>query len=567
MNVLIVDDDIVDRQIIRRALRLGSSDNITEATSVKEGLQALVNSRYDVVLLDFRMPEKDGLEMMHQIHSRADLDRTAVIMMSTSENEQLGLDCIEAGAQDFFTKDELTEKQLKKVIMHARKRFQLEYELKESYDRVKNMAEKDGLTGLSNRYHFEESLKVVITNNRRETQKVALLALDIDNFKFVNESIGHEKADKLLKKIVIRIQDCIRPNEGFARLGGDQFAIILGSIKTASEVSGIAHRIINALDAPFHVDNKEITCGISIGVAMYPADAHTGNELLKYAEIAMYRSKQSANSKVCFYEQQLQKQFNLRFAIQNGLKRVLQTAEFTMHYQPVFDLKTDSITSMEALIRWPSDMTPHYRPDEFIPVAEEIGLIDQVGEWVVTEVMRQSTKLQAETNTIFGVAINISPIQLQDERAAEKLISLLKQHQIQPENVMFEITETALFKDSETIKHALQKLSDFGCLIALDDFGTGFSSISHLMNYPIDVVKLDKTMLHNNGDDGKQQQKVFSALALMLKTLGFTVVAEGVETAEQLALCKQVGIDKVQGYYLAKPGPIEQIKTDFLTLK
>lgn len=568
MNVLIVDDDMVDRKIIRRTLALSNiNDEITEVSSVKEGLAVLIDNEFDVILLDFRMPEMDGIEMMNELHSRSDLGNTAVIMMSASESEKLALECIEAGAQDFFTKSELTRERLTKGILHAQKRFQLERKLNDSYLRVKNMAEKDALTGLSNRYHFEENLKVMLTNNRRDTQSVALLMIDLDNFKFVNDSVGHEIGDKLLQQMVLRIQKCLRKDEGFARLGGDEFAIILGSLKTTREVNLIAQRILKSIDAPFYIDNHEINCGISIGAAIYPADASSGTQLLKHADIAMYRAKHSGKNRVCFYEEQLQREFNQRFEIHTGLKNILQTAEFNLHYQPVFDLKTNAITSMEALIRWPTEITPHYRPDEFIPVAEETGLIDQVGDWVVNQAIKQSRECQEQTNTEIGIAINISPVQLQNDKAAETLIKIFKKNQIKPKNITLEITETALFKDSEKIKRSLEILSDFGCLIALDDFGTGFSSISHLITYPIDVVKLDKSMLHDNGHDSEQQRKVFSGLALMLKTLGFTVVAEGVETAEQLALCKQIGVDKVQGYYLAKPGPMEQIRTEFLTLK
>jgi len=276
----------------------------------------------------------------------------------------------------------------------------------------------------------------------------------------------------------------------------------------------------------------------------------------------MYRAKQNGKNKVCFYEEQLQKEFDQRFEIQRDLKNILQTTEFGLHYQPVFDLKTRSVSSMEALIRWPAEISPKYRPDEFIPVAEETGLIDQVGKWVVNKVIREGAELQKELTETISLAINISPVQLQNDDAAESLIELIKEHQVTPENIMLEITETALFKESNKIKRSLERLSDFGCKIALDDFGTGYSSISHLINYPIDVVKLDKSML--NQEDKTQ---VFSALALMLKTLGFVVVAEGVETADQLELCELIGVDKVQGYFLARPGPIEQIKTDFLTSK
>ncbi len=553
MKVLIVDDDVVDRKVVKRTLCASSDSHheVQEATSAAQGMSLLSSSQFDVILLDYRMPEVDGIEMVSDMRAKPDMGNTAIVMISAYDEPSLALDCIEAGAQDFLAKNEITLSKLEKAILFANKRFEIEQRMHKSYLAVKKMAEKDPLTGLSNRYHFEETLKILIASNKRLTSKVALLALDLDNFKHINDTMGHAAGDKVLQQSVKRIRKCLRNNEGFARLGGDEFAIILGNITSGDEISRIANRILDSFNVAFNIDDKEVHCGVSIGVALCPDDSVNAQTLLKCADIAMYRAKQNGKNGVSFYESYYQTEFNQRFLIQNELIGVLENASFRLLYQPLFSAKDKSLLGFEALIRWPG-MEPHFTPEEFIPVAEQSKLINRIGEWVITTAFNQLSQWHRQFNTALTMSVNISAVQLHDSDLLPYLSHTLERLSLSANSVILEITETALIKDNKKVTDILRVLSGRGFKIALDDFGMGFSSVSHLMEYPIDIVKLDKSMQTSNESSDKHQ-RIFKALALMLKTLDFVVVAEGIETKEQLLQCQQFNLERLQGNYLGLP--------------
>lgn len=558
MKVLIVDDDVVDQKLIKRALQTAlESLQVFTANSVLDGLEFLGTEHIDVILLDYKMPQVNGIEMLIELRSRPNLGETAIIMVSASEESSLAIKCIEAGAHDFLAKSEITASKLHKAILHARKRFELEQKMLESYVAVKEMAEMDQLTGLSNRFHFDETLSAIIANSRRTQDKVALLTLDVDNFKHVNDTMGHSAGDDLLKKIVKRINKGIRSNEGFARLGGDEFAVVLSTIGNTNEVSSIANRVLNTFHKPFIINDIEVKCTISIGAAFFPTDTNNSVDLIKYAHIAMYRAKLSGKNQLCFYEPKYQTEFNKRFAIHNQISQQLQSKSFLLHYQPVINMHTDEISSFEALIRWP-DVEPRYNPDEFIPIAEETRLIHELGRWVIITALEQLKTWQENHNQTLSMAINISPIQLSDPQTASIIQNEIERLSISPYSVILEITETALFDNDKAITDSLNQLSSYGCKIALDDFGMGYSSIAHLMHYPIDSVKLDKSM-QSSELECEKRENIFEALTLMLRTLDFEIVAEGIENEQQLALCKKLGIERGQGYLLGKPAPPSQL--------
>ena len=553
MKVLIVDDDAVDRRVVRRTLGASgdSYHEVQEASSVAEGLELLDSNQFDVILLDCRMPEVDGIEMVTDMHARPDMGNTAVVMISASDDPALALQCIEAGAQDFISKNEITLAKLERAILHANKRFEIEQRMHMSYLEVKKMAEMDPLTGLSNRYHFEETLKVMIASNKREGSNVALLALDLDNFKHVNDTMGHEAGDSVLKQSVKRIRSCLRNNEGFARLGGDEFAIILGDITHVEDVNNISKRVLDSFKQPFNIQGKEFVCGVSIGVALCPVDSTDSQALLKCADIAMYRAKQDGKNGIRFYEPHYQIEFNQRFIIHNALTNVLENDSFRLFYQPIFCAKSNKLLGFEALIRWP-EAEIFYTPDVFIPVAEQSKLIDGIGLWVIETAIAQLSTWHQQFDENLTLSINISPVQLQNDGLLNEFQRTLDVENVAANNIILEITETALIKDNDKVTHSLKRLSEHGFKIALDDFGMGFSSVAHLMDYPIDIVKLDKSMQATMQIKDKRM-RVFEALALMLKTLDFIVVAEGVETENQVSLCQKFELDRLQGYLLAMP--------------
>lgn len=560
MKLLVVDDDIVDRKLLRKALTSTTSytHDITETASVEEGLAALEQQSFEVVLLDYSMPGSDGIEMIRELRAKPDLGSTAIVVVSASEDPEMALDCIDAGAQDVLAKHELSHITLNKALRHAKKRFEMEQLAHDGYQTVKQMAERDALTGLSNRYHFEEILKVMIANNRRKKNSVALLALDLDNFKNINDTLGHLVGDQVLVETVNRVSSCLRANEGFARIGGDEFAVIIGGIKGLGQVSAIAERILEQFQTPFILDQFEVSCGVSIGAAICPGDTETPTELMRCADIAMYHSKQSGKNCIYFYEAHYQAEFHRRVSIQNEIIKILNQDEFRLVYQPIYSAQTFAIEGVEALIRWP-ESEQMYTPDEFIPIAEESRSIESLGRWIITTAVQQLATWHQEHNCHLSISINISPIQLEDPKFLTHLASACEAAGLPPADVILEITETALIRDSKRIVKSLGELSERGFRIALDDFGTGYSSIAYLMDFPIDIVKLDKSMQTLEETDGRRA-KILSGLSLMLKKLGFEVVAEGIETEAQREICSGLGLDRLQGFLMAKPMPAEQIQ-------
>jgi len=556
MNLLIVDDDVVDRAHIKRTLRrFDTQYQIIEAENVTSALALLNTMEFDAILLDYNMPQRNGIELLLELRKENIDKASAIIMMSTSEEEELAMECLRAGAQDFIAKSDITGFRLKRAIMGAKARFEMEVKLQNSYEKVKQLAEHDSLTQLANRYLFDESIKRAIANNSRKTHKIALLLFDLDHFKDVNDNYGHDIGDLLLKKVVKRVRGCMRGAELFARLGGDEFAITLNHLHKSEEADKVALRILKVLEKPFYINHTEIMMGASIGISIYPDNANNATEMFKYADIAMYRAKTLGRNQLSFFEEDMQKQFVARFDTENKLRSALKNFEFYLHYQPVYNSETLKICGFEALIRWTSH-GKRYSPDQFIPIAEDSHQINDIGRWVIEEAIAQLTQWNKLDNQL-TMSINLSPVQLFDPLLIPHIKSCLEKHNIQAQAIEFELTETALLTNSPKTTAMIQQISQLGCKIALDDFGTGFSSISHLHSYPISTVKIDKSLMPTDKDPNSQ---LVVGLVSMFQSLELTVIAEGIETDTQLAFCKALAIQKLQGYHLSKPLSADQIR-------
>jgi diguanylate cyclase (GGDEF)-like protein len=559
MKILIVDDNPIDIALIKRELNsmIEHQYDIYEAKSVSEGLEIIDGNHFDVLLLDYHMPECDGIEMLIELRTRPNLGDTAIIVVSAAKDISIALRCIEAGAQDFLAKNELTQVKLLQAIIHSRKRFELEQKMFESYLAAKEMAEKDPLTGVFSRYNFEEKLQFMMMNAQRSNQSLGLLLLDLDNFKHINDSLGHDVGDELLKALVERVHTCLRANDCFARFGGDEFSIILGNITAVNQINTIAQRILDSFKTPFSLLGNPVTASISIGAVNYPSDAEEGSQLLKCADIALYRAKQQGKNTICFFESKYQNEFNRRFTIQSQMTDLIYKQAFCLVYQPIFDSLQKKMIGAEALLRWP-DTPNKFTPDEFIPIAEESRLINELGKWVIDTAMAQLKEFQLLIKD-FALSINVSPIQLNDSELCQYLLKACHKHLITPQSVTLEITETALVERNGNARKVIQNLHDHGFIIALDDFGMGFSSISHLTHYPIGLVKLDKSLLSGGVDGFHKKKVIFEAVVLMLKRLNLTIVAEGIEQALQLEFCQAQNIERLQGYHLGRPMPVEKL--------
>jgi diguanylate cyclase (GGDEF)-like protein/PAS domain S-box-containing protein len=432
-------------------------------------------------------------------------------------------------------------------------------ELDESYMQVRQMAETDSLTGLYNRYYFDESLDITVAS-LPDDLFLGLLLVDLDHFKYINDTYGHEMGDKVLKAFADTVTELVDrySNSLFARLGGDEFAIILPNLERPDPAARLA-KDINHNIAEMEIDNLRINTSVSVGIAFVPKDALSSPEIKRYADIAMYRAKNQGRKQFCMYEESMQEQFSNSFRIESELRIALDQQHFELFYQPLFSPATGELVGFESLLRWP-DM---YTPDVFIPIAEESKQIIPLGRWVLHTAIKQIAQWNKETNQSLSVAVNLSPIQLEDAKLISIVQDLLLRYRLSPELLTLEITETALLR-KDCRYETINALNDLGCRIALDDFGTGFSSLSHLIDFNVDKVKLDKTMLPNSDEDLKLVS-VFEGLVMMIKRIDLDITAEGIETEYHHKLCKRLDIEEVQGFHYCRPKNANSFSQEFLT--
>ncbi len=559
MEILIVDNSERDSAHIRRTLRRSDSKcQVSEVSDVDGALALLKQQSYDAILVEYEMSKRDGLDLLLELKTGQLENACAIVLMSKSEEETLAMECLQAGAHDFIAKSDITGYRLRRAILGAKARFEMEQKLQESYQKVKQLAERDSLTQLANRYLFDESLKQAISNNQRHEYKIALLLFDLDHFKFVNDTYGHDMGDVLLQKVVSRVHSCLRGTEVFSRLGGDEFAIVLSQLDHPESAEKVASRILRVLIKPFEIGNASLNIGASIGISIYPDDGNDASEIVKSADIAMYKAKHMGRNQLAFFEKSMQDQFLNRFKLESELAIAIRDSQFELFYQPVYGVNGVVLTGFEALIRW-NKPNQQMSPEQFIPVAEEIKLIHPIGRWVIDIALSQISQWRAATDMPLSIAINLSPVQLLDKNIVQYISDQLIKHNVPASSVEFELTETALLDSSDVNLKTLNEISRLGCRIALDDFGTGYSSLSHLHQFPIDTVKIDRSLMPDKEEDDYRTRMV-KGLVAMIQILDLEIVAEGVELHSQLDLCKELQIERIQGFLLSEPKSAKDIE-------
>lgn len=564
MKILIIDDDSFDRMAIKRSLMLSSNKYVIEETSTAEdAVRLLTDSYFDVAMLDFDMPLMNGVELVAKLKSLNGRSMTTIIMLSNSNSEQLLIDCINAGAHDFLLKSEVTENTVNRAIIQATKRFELENAVYSSYCIMKNMAEKDSLTGLSNRYHFDESLQDLIKKSERCKSNIGVMLLDLDHFKNINDTFGHDIGDRLLIEVTQRIQSELRAGQVLARLGGDEFAFIIDDLPNIHIAQAIAHRVLATFDNIFNILGNTIHCSASIGVSVFPLNGSDKEALLKFADIAMYRAKSLGRNQVCIFQDNMNLDFQRKYQIELELREAISAKSFRLHFQPIVCANEfKKVVGIETLVRWPDAVTSN-NPSEFIPIAEQSRLIEPLGNWIIEAALQFFEKMRAIINYDFYIAINISSYQLLNLNIVSFISKQLSNYNIPPTLLVVEITETSLLNEDIITNSVLKELHNLGVKIALDDFGTGYSSISHLLNYPIDIVKLDRTLIVA-AESNTKNARLMKGISKMLKSIEVLTIAEGVENEAQLTMVQNNSVDFIQGYYYSKPLNFESL-ISFLT--
>ncbi|BCE01153.1 EAL domain-containing protein [Marinicellulosiphila megalodicopiae] len=562
MKILIVDDDPVDREHIYRNLKFSDSNmDIQESDDLNDALERIKTNEFDVVLLDYNLPPTNSLELILETKNNHAIATVPIISISNSSDESIALKCIQSGALDYLVKSEINSFRLHRSIINAKARFQLEQKLLTSFENAKELSEHDALTGLANRYMFDLTLKSNIQLHFRETKNLALLFLDLDHFKYINDEHGHDVGDVFLIEVVKRMNSCIRSNEFLARIGGDEFAITLTNLSDPQYANKVALRILDSLNDPIQIGELSLQASVSIGISVFPRDGNDSQDILKHADVAMYRSKSKGRNQLSFYAENMQEAFLQQYEMTNRLKNALVSDEFHLVYQPVIDMKSAGLVGAEALLRWSYDSND-ISPDIFIPIAEKSKTINEIGQWVLDNALKQLSVWHKIDNSMF-MSINLSPIQLSDQSLIPFIKACLDKYKINPEKIKLELTETALLLDNEKNLSMIQSLKKLGCLIALDDFGTGYSSVTHLYSFPIDTVKIDKSLMPTFSKH-PDTLKVTKGLVAMINSLNLDITVEGVETTYDLNFCQGLNINNIQGFYYDQPLEPDAFKDKYL---
>lgn len=436
--------------------------------------------------------------------------------------------------------------------------------LKKSNDQIRYIAYHDSLTGLPNRLMFREYLGHTLAASKRKNEITALLFLDLDNFKYINDSLGHESGDLLLRTISDRLNIALRdsdfiahadntdPDNMVARLGGDEFIILLNNIENNFIPSIIANRVIDEIAKPIKLNSHEVHVSVSIGITICPDDSDDTDTLIKNADIAMYHAKENGKNNFQYFSANMNESMSIRLSLENHLRKAITDNEFELYYQPQIDINTNKLIAAEALIRWNSAELGMVFPDQFIPIAEECGLILDIGEWVLHEACKQLKQWQQQGLPDITIAVNVSSIQFSRQNLPELLKNLLQEYSLSPKFLEVELTESIFLEEEEKAALILSSIRELGINVSLDDFGTGYSSLGYLRKYPIDTLKIDRSFILeiSNSDEG---ETVITAIISMAHAMGLTVVAEGVEDKTQLAFLREHNCDYVQGYYFYKP--------------
>jgi len=422
--------------------------------------------------------------------------------------------------------------------------------------KVHHQAYHDSLTNLPNRRSFEEQF-AALTNSRSDIE-FAILFCDLDGFKAVNDTYGHDVGDVVINICASRMDSCLRPTDYLARMGGDEFAVIVRLTDVEHDIGILAKRFLAAISEPIHCNDLRIQVGVSIGISFYPDDGKTFSELLNHADVAMYQAKHAGKGKILHFDKHDSDVIRKKNEVRSALREAITRNEFELWYQPQVTWRTGLVCGVEALVRWNHPQLGAVSPFDFIPIAEESGLIDPLGLWILEEAIMTLRSWQLPVDKSFCMSVNIAPPQFLDQSLSSNILAMLAKHKVRPEQLKVEITESFIMSDRDVVVMHLKHLRKKGVQVAIDDFGTGYSSLSYLQDLPIDVLKIDRAFVSSLTKDNYKTSIAASIMALA-NSLGLTTITEGVETEEQLQIVRQLGSETIQGYYYSKPVPAAEL--------
>jgi len=547
MKLLLIEDNQDDADFLAASLRRAKSGDddlgLVHVATLADAGQALRSETFDVVLLDLHLPDGSGMACVDTIQS---IDSALpIVVLSGQDDESFAVSILNKGVQDYLVKWEGQGRSILRSIRYA-------IERKRSELHLNYLAQYDPITGIANRQYFNDQLSRATARARREARKVALCFLDLDGFKGINDTLGHEAGDTLLREIANRLSASVRAGDIVARLGGDEFAVLLEGLSGPREVEVIAKACLKVIAEPCQIEGRQVLVTASIGITMYPNDHCDTVMLMKNADIAMYQAKEKGRNNFKFFTQSMHEELMAYHQLEHDLKRALRLDEFSLAFQPKVTLPERRLQGLEALLRWDCPEQGFISPGDFIPVAEESGHIVPLGHWVLDQVCRTLRDWTEQGLAVVPVSINVSARQFLQADFHQRVGKALKTYGIDPGLLEIEITEGLLMDDIKSTLRSLRHLKILGVRIAIDDFGTGHSCLSYLRRFPIDVLKIDQSFVQEIGTS-EDSEIIIDAIISLARSLRLHTVAEGVENADQLAFLVGRGCETAQGYLFGMP--------------
>ncbi len=550
LAVLLVEDNPADARLVREMLADVPTANIalTHVDRLSAALPHLHDGAIDAVLLDLSLPDGHGLDVVRRLHAAA--PQVPLVIMSGNKDDDVSLAGVRAGAQNYLTKGEVEGIALVRALHYAIERGRAE-------GRLAHLAYYDALTGLPNRALFQDRLAQALAHSRRTSEGVALLFLDLDGFKAVNDARGHDIGDLLLQEVGRRLRLCVRDGDTVARLGGDEFTVILPRVAHAHDAVTVAERILDHLAAPLILEGHTVDVRVSIGIAL-SAGAHGADELTKCADTAMYWAKTAGKNCYAVFTEDMAEQADPRRALEGELRVAIAAGDLLLHYQPLVDLRSGRLQQVEALVRWPHPRHGLLSSDRVIPLAEHTGAITALTEWALDRALAQRAAWR-RVGLDVSVAVNAPLPLLQDPNAPDRVAALLEQHAAPPASLALDVTEGAILAQPAQALAALKRLASLGVRLVIDNFGAGYSSLSLLKHLPAHDIKIDRSFIQSVTADAKDATIVRAVISLA-HGLGLNIVAEGVDNQATYALLDSVGCDLAQGDYISRPRPPDDLE-------
>jgi diguanylate cyclase len=572
-TVLVVDDDPGARLLVGSALEVAGFSVLTAADG-KSALGMFHAQPVDCVVLDVVMPGMSGFDVCRALRAFPDSRHVPVLMQTSLDDMESVQRAYNAGATDFSSKG------INPMLLAERVKFlvrakQTQDQLRDSEARVRSLAYYDPLTGLPNRQRLLQILEKQVAWASPRQRGIAVLMLDVDNFSRINDTQGQTVGDGLLKEIAHRLQHCLRDsqrtqkgqeaekddtNDWVARTGGDEFALALPGVSAPETAQVVAQRVQLALARPFVFAQQEIPLSATIGVSLFPGDASSAESLIRNADAAMHHGKKAGHGRLEFFKKSISTRAAKYLSMEADLRKAIDRSEFALHYQPRLAIEGMRVEAVEALLRWWHPQRGFVSPDEFIPLAEQTGLIVEIGDWVLREACAQARRWRDAGGPGWQVAVNVSGVQFRDGSLVERVSRAIDAAGIEPRMIELEFTEGALIEYSAVVSKAVKSLKELGVATALDDFGTGYSSLSYLRHFPIDTLKIDRVFVRDIVSKSGGNTPLVDAIIAMAKSLGLSTVAEGVETEGQWQYLKSRQANQVQGFLFCRPLAIEDLE-------